>query len=83
MGVIAAVPIRHRQPIVEEAEMELARLERATDTAIIFGGGEIGSGFWMSPRANKVRTVLGLEEAHEFHLAHLRNPAKDAQIHAI
>ena len=68
--VVAAVAVRHRQTIVEEADMELARFEHAGDVAVIVGGHETGRRLRMSPGADEVRAVLRLQEGHESHLAH-------------
>ena len=68
--MIAAETVRHRQAIVEEADMELAGLEHAADVAIVVRGHEAGRGIRMPPGADEVGAVLGLQEGHESHLAH-------------
>jgi hypothetical protein len=68
--MIAAETVRHRQAIVEEADMELAGLEHASDVAVVVRGHEAGRGIRMPPGADEVGAVLGLQEGHESHLAH-------------
>ena len=74
--MIAAVAVRHRQAIVEEADMELPGLQHAGDVTIVVGGHEVGRGFRMAPGADEVRAVLGLQEGHECHLAHRLSPRR-------
>jgi len=47
--VIVAIAVRHRQAIIEESEMEFARLQHAPDFLIIVGRHEIGAAFRMPP----------------------------------
>ena len=74
--MIAAVAVRHRQAIVEEADMKLPGLQYAGDVPVVVGGHEVRRGLRMAPGADEVRAVLGLEEGHECHLAHRLSPRR-------
>ena len=70
MGVIAAIAVRHRQPIVEEPQMEAPGFQDAADAAVVLGRGEVRQRQWMPPRADEVRAVLRLQEGDQRHLPH-------------
>ena len=67
---IAAIDVRHCQPVVEEGELEFAVLEHLADLLVIGSRGEIRARVRMSPRACQRRAVLRLQETDEDHLAH-------------
>src|SRR5678815_2855585 len=67
--MVVAVAVGHGQPVVEEGEVELARLERARDALVVVGGEEVLCRGGMRPRGRVVRAVLGLEKGHHRHLA--------------
>ena len=68
-GMVVAVAVGHGQAVVEEGEVELARLERARDALVVVGGEEVLCRGRMPPRGRVVRAVLGLEKGHHRHLA--------------
>ncbi len=68
--MVAAEAVRHRQAVVEEADMELSGLQHARDVPVVVGGHEVGRRLGMAPGADEIRAVLGLQEGHECHLAH-------------
>ncbi len=70
LGGIAAIDVRHRQPVVEESELELARLQHLADLLVVGSRGEVRARVRMPPRACQRRAVLRLQEADEDHLAH-------------
>ena len=59
---VVAVAVGHGQAVVEEGQVELARLQRARDALVVLGGEEVRRGRRMPPRGRVVRAVLGLEE---------------------
>ena len=73
--VIAAVHVRHRQPVVEEAEMKLALLQHAADVPVKIRRPAIGARSRMAPGAGEIGAVLRLQEADQDHLAHRRGPS--------
>src|SRR4051794_15794482 len=68
VGMVAAEQIRHREAIVEEAEMEFPGLQRPADAAIILSAGEILCRERVAPGPDEVRAVLRLQEPHQSHL---------------
>ncbi len=71
VAVVVAVAVRHRQAVVEEAEVELAFLQHAADGAVVVGGHGVIARFRMTPGAHEVGAVLRLQEPDHDHLAHL------------
>ena len=67
--VVVAVAVGHRQPVVEEGQVELALLQRAGDALVVLRRHEIGHGLRMPPRRRIVRAVLRLQERHQRHLS--------------
>ena len=74
--VVAAVHVRHRQPVVEKAEMKLALLQHAADVPVEIRRPAIGARLRMAPGAREVGAVLRLQEADQDHLAHWRGPSR-------
>ena len=70
--VVAAIAVGHREPVVEEAEVEFPGLQHPADLLVVVGREEIGAAFRMPPGAGEVGAVLRLEEADEVHLPHGR-----------
>jgi hypothetical protein len=70
LGEAAAVELGHAEAVVEEGELELARLEDAADAGVVVGRGEIAERVGMAPRAREVRAVLRLQEPDHDHVAH-------------
>ena len=52
--VVAAEHVRHRQAIVEEADVELARFEHAGDVLVVFRRPAVGARLRMTPRGGEV-----------------------------
>ena len=69
-GVAAFIDVRHREPIIEEGELEFSFFQHLADLLVIGGGGEIGAAFGMPPGACERRAVLRLQETDHDHLAH-------------
>ncbi len=78
MRVIAAIHVRHRQPVVEEAEMKLALLQHAADVPVKIRRPRVGARLWMAPGTGEVRAVLRLQKADHDHLTHRRGPSLTA-----
>ena len=70
VGVIASVHVRHRQAIVEKAEMEFARLKHAANVTVEIRRPAVGARLWMAPGACEIGAVLRLQKADQDHLAH-------------
>ena len=70
VAVIAPVHVRHRQPVVEEAQVKLAFLQHAADMPVKIRRPAIGARSRMAPGAGEVGAVLRLQEADQDHLAH-------------
>jgi len=70
MGVIASIHIRHRQAIVEEAEMEFAGLQYAADVTVEIRRPAVGARLRMAPGTGEIGAVLRLQKANQNHLAH-------------
>ena len=68
-GHVGAVPVGHRETVVEEREVELSRLEGAGNALEVLGGKKVLRGVRMAPRRGVVRAVRRLEEGDELHLA--------------
>jgi hypothetical protein len=68
--IAAIVDVRHRQPVVEKAELELALLQHLTDLVVVRSSGEIGAALRMPPRARQRCAVLRLQETDQNHLTH-------------
>ena len=79
MRVIAAIHVRHRQPVVEEAEMKLSFFQHAADVPVKIRRPGIGARGWMAPGAGEVGAVLRLQEADQDHLAHRRGPSREGR----
>ena len=77
VGMIAAIHVRHRQPVVEEAEVKLALLQHAADVPVKIRRPAIGARSRMAPGAGEVGAVLRLQEADQNHLAHRRGPSRE------
>ena len=75
VAMVVAVAVRHREPIVEEAEVELAFLQHAADGAVVVGRHGVVARFRMAPGTYQVGAVLRLQEADHDHLAHARAPS--------
>ena len=76
VAMVVAVAVRHRQTVVEEAEVELAFLQHAADGAVVVGGHRVIARFRMAPGTDKVGAVLRLQETDHDHLAHLRSSVR-------
>jgi hypothetical protein len=76
MRVVMAVHVRHRQPVVEEAEMKFSFLQHAADMPIVVGRPGIRARERMAPGAREVGAVLRLQEGDEGHLTHLPGPTR-------
>jgi len=61
--MVARVHVGHRQPVIEEAEMELAFLQHPADVPVIVGGPAVGARFGVTPGARQICAVLRLQEA--------------------
>jgi hypothetical protein len=70
MTVLAPVDVGHGQPVVKEAEIELAMLEHPSNVAVVVRRPRIGAREWVAPGAHMVRAVLRLQERDQDHLAH-------------
>ena len=70
MGVVVPVDIGHRQPVVEESEVEFAFLEHPADVPIVVRRPGVGARLRMTPGARKIRAILCLQESDQGHLAH-------------
>ena len=81
VAMIVAVAVRHRQAIVEEAEVELAFLQHAADRAVVVGRHGIVARFRMTPGTDEIRAVLRLQETDHDHLAHSVAPSREARDH--
>ena len=68
MGVVVAVAVRHRQPVVEERHVEFSGLQDPADLLIIIRRHRIVARFRVAPGAWQVGAVLGLQEADHHHL---------------
>ena len=66
--VVAAEHVGHRQPVIEEAEIEAARFEHLADVAVVIEARDIVSGVGMPPGGRDGRAVLRLQEAHQHDL---------------
>ncbi len=82
MAVIAAVHVRHRQAVIEKAEVKLALLQHAADVPVEVGRPAIGARLRMAPGTREVRAILRLQKADHDHLAHWQCPAKEQCIMA-
>ena len=79
VGVIVAVAVRHRQPIVEERQVEFSGFEDPGDLLIVIRRHRIVARLRMPPRTRQVGAVLRLQEADHCHLpchAGLPGPAR-------
>ena len=76
VGVIAAVHVRHRQPVVEKAEVKLALLQHAADMPVKIRRPAVGARSGMAPGTGEVAAVLRLQEADQDHLAHVRQVSR-------
>ena len=68
--MVAPVHVRHRQSVVEEAEMELAVLQHPADVPVVVGRPGVGARLRMAPGAREIGAVLRLQEGDQGHLAH-------------
>ncbi len=68
MGMIVAVTVRHRQPIVEKRHVEFSGLENPADLLIIIRRHRIVARFRMPPRTRQVGAVLRLQKSDHRHL---------------
>ncbi len=84
VGVVVAVAVGHRQPVVEKRHVKFSGFENPRDLLIVFRRGEIRARFRMAPRARQVGAVLRLQEANHRHLpCHAASPYQaDIQIDA-
>ena len=83
LGRIAAIDVRHCQPVIEEGELELSFLQHLADLLVVGGGGEIRARVRMPPGTRQSRAVLRLQETHQDHLAHeaiLSNPIAEPRL---
>jgi hypothetical protein len=79
VGVVVPVHVRHRQPVIEEAEVEFAFLEHAAEVAVVVRRPGIGARLRVAPGAREVGAVLRLQEGDQGHLAHRRSPSKSSR----
>jgi hypothetical protein len=70
MGVVVPIDIGHRQPVVEEPEVEFTFLEYPADVPIVVRRPGIGARLRVPPGARKIGTILCLQEGDQGHLAH-------------
>jgi hypothetical protein len=77
MGVIAPIHVRHRKPIVEKAEMELAGFQHAANMAVEIRRPAIGARLRVTPGAREVGAILRLQKANHDHLAHVTSPLQE------
>ncbi len=75
VAVIAPIHVRHRQPVVEEAQVKLAFLQHAADMPVEIRRPAVGARSGMAPGTGEVAAVLRLQEADQDHLAHAECPA--------
>src|SRR5262249_15525522 len=75
VGMVAPVHVRHRQPVVEEAEMEFPFLQHAPEMPVIIRRPGIGARERVAPGAREIGAVLRLQEGDQGHLAHRSNPS--------
>ena len=68
MGVIVAVAVRHRQPVVEKRHMEFAGFQDPADLLVVVRRHRIVARLRMAPRARQIGAVLRLQEADHHHL---------------
>src|SRR5262249_46574409 len=73
--VIAAVHVRHRQAVVEEAEVKPALFQHAADVSIELRRPAVGARLRVAPGAREIAAVLRLQEADQDDLAHRRYPS--------
>ena len=69
VAVVVAVAVRHREAVIEEGHLEFAGFQHPAEIGVIFRAPGIRAGFRMPPGAYQVRAVLGLQEAHHYHLS--------------
>jgi hypothetical protein len=69
VAMVVAVAIGHGQPVIEEADVELAFLEHPADGGVEVRRPGVLAGIGMSPGGHEVCAVLGLQEAHHHHLS--------------
>jgi hypothetical protein len=70
VGVVVPIDIGHRQPVVEEPEVEFTFLEYPADVPIVVRRPGIGARLRVPPGARKIGTILCLQEGDQGHLAH-------------
>ena len=68
MGMIVAVAVRHRQPVVEKRHVEFAGFENPADLLIVIRRHRIVARFRMAPRTRQIGAVLRLQESDQRHL---------------
>ena len=73
--VVMPVDVRHRKPVVEEAEVEFAFFEHPADMPVVVRRPGIGTRLRVAPGARKVGAILRLQKGNQGHLAHRRLPS--------
>ena len=68
VGVVIAVAIGHRQPVVEKRHVEFSAFQNPADLLIVIRRHRIIARFRMAPRARQIGAVLRLQEADQCHL---------------
>src|SRR3954467_14993828 len=70
VAVVRAEAVGHREPVVEEAEVELPGLQDAGDLLEVVGREEVGAAVRVAPGRCQGGAVLRLQEADQVHLSH-------------
>ena len=71
LRIPSAVELRHAEPVVEEGELELSRLQHLADVAVEVRRHEIRARVRMAPGGGKIGAVLRLQESDQRHLSHV------------
>jgi hypothetical protein len=80
IGMVAAIHVRHSQPVVEEADVELALLQHAGDVLVVFRRISVRPRVRVPPRSGQGGAILRLQESDEVDLAHFADSLQPSDI---